>query len=186
MFWDLQPINIACNTRGIIISGNIRADNYGLKVGSMLQTYLHDVRNQRAWMQILAEINQDIIFDKPFSLRIMVGDMRIALECYLRNSDTLGRIVVAQGIPIDQTSFDRDGFDSGALERKFCYEMSFLNSSDNAVIATDENYRVIFFNEAAERIYGYTANEVPTCLVCKAALADLIDFGEECWRVFES
>lgn len=37
---------------------------------------------------------------------------------------------------------------------------SFLAISADAVIAVDEQQRIIFFNEGAERIFGYTAGEV--------------------------
>ena len=37
---------------------------------------------------------------------------------------------------------------------------SFLAISADAVIAVDEQQRIIFFNEGAEKIFGYTASEV--------------------------
>ena len=52
--------------------------------------------------------------------------------------------------------------DRAAMHHKLAPDLfsGFLAISSDAVIAVDEEQRIIFFNEGAERIFGYTADEV--------------------------
>ena len=52
--------------------------------------------------------------------------------------------------------------DRAAMHQKLAPDLfsGFLAISSDAVIAVDEEQKIIFFNEGAERIFGYTADEV--------------------------
>jgi PAS domain S-box-containing protein len=52
--------------------------------------------------------------------------------------------------------------DRAAMHQKLAPDLfsGFLAISSDAVIAVDDEQRIIFFNEGAERIFGYTADEV--------------------------
>ena len=37
---------------------------------------------------------------------------------------------------------------------------SIIDIAENAIVCTDERHRIIFFNQGAERVFGWTAEEV--------------------------
>ncbi|MFL5619417.1 MAG: sensor histidine kinase [Gemmatimonadaceae bacterium] len=64
--------------------------------------------------------------------------------------------------PSDQMRGVNEAVDRAAMQRTLPPELfsSFLAISADAVIAVDDEQRIIFFNEGAERIFGWSAEEV--------------------------
>jgi PAS domain-containing protein len=47
-----------------------------------------------------------------------------------------------------------------SVENKFLLDMALVDESENAIIATDYLGHIIFFNDTAERLYGWKCSEV--------------------------
>ncbi len=58
------------------------------------------------------------------------------------------------GVAIENATLEKEN------ARKANFQAKLLKSSQNAIIAADSNWKVVLFNPEAERIFGYTAEEV--------------------------
>src|SRR5690606_33741736 len=65
-----------------------------------------------------------------------------------------------KGLPIGIVAVNRDFSDRKEYERQLKYHASLQDNVSYAVIVTDMNFMMQRWNKAAERIYGWTAEEV--------------------------
>jgi PAS domain S-box-containing protein len=79
-------------------------------------------------------------------------------EMYIMGSTTL--IKDAQGQTIGAVAINRDITAQKAAQDQLAYQAQLLAQVNDAVIATDLNFNVTAWNPAAERLYGWQAEEV--------------------------
>jgi PAS domain S-box-containing protein len=71
-----------------------------------------------------------------------------------------GLLIVASGLSVGLAWRSRDLTERKRAQERIAYQARLLNEVNDAVISTDENYRITFWNRAAERLYGLSAEEV--------------------------
>lgn len=73
---------------------------------------------------------------------------------------TISPIVTPAGQTIGTSTIARDITESRRFERDARHFAAFIESSDDAIISKDLNGTIVSWNPAAERLFGYTADEI--------------------------
>ncbi|MBW4487274.1 MAG: response regulator [Trichocoleus desertorum ATA4-8-CV12] len=74
--------------------------------------------------------------------------------------DANGQIIRMLGISMDITEAKRDEVVRKQAEQKIREQAALLNVTTDAIVVQDLDSRVVFWNQGAERIYGWLASEV--------------------------
>lgn len=119
--------------------------------------------------------NVSEIFTNDRHLQLMKGQAYLGVRLSARSGDTLGLIAIIYSAPITEQEYlltllqifavpaavelsrQRDQRSRELLERRLG---SILSIAQEAIIATDENFNIILFNQGAESVFGYKSNEV--------------------------
>jgi PAS domain S-box-containing protein len=95
---------------------------------------------------------EEIVDEEYFN--VLPDGSRMVIRCSSSPMrDEHGRIVGGVLLMNDVT-------DQKGVEERLAYHASLLEAIDDAVLATDAEFRISAWNRGAERLYGYTADEV--------------------------
>jgi PAS domain S-box-containing protein len=144
--------------------------------------------NFRLTLQAIFEAR--LPYEVVYTLQI-AGKMRRILASGEFVRDQAGKVTRVMGISKDITG-------QYEYEKQLQYKEKLLNSVSEAIVATDVNLSITGWNKAAERVYGWKAEEVmgknartilqtsyPYGMPANAALAELLEKGSFHNRVFQ-
>ena len=180
-----ERIAIATESAGIgtweldVVNNNITWDNgmyqlYGIsrKVGVDLYALwadsLYPEDRERCEGELAAALRGEKDFDAEFRIARPNGEMRYLKAAARSMRDTDGSVLRLTGVNLDITERKRAEealLEAGALQR------AIFNSANFSSIATDAKGVIQIFNVGAERMLGYTAEEVMN----KVTPADISD-----------
>lgn len=169
-------LKLSLNATGQIIDLNERSSQY-FRLGQFLQIFLHDLVSQREFIQMMAEVSQGSASPNEryaFVLTTVNSDKKLdrvyqfAAEArFLCNASKVPTIsLTAIPLPRHFAPWTRrsqalsDMCNADTLQQHYVYEMSAIDKKENAVIATDYLGNIIYFDEAAERLYGWQSDEI--------------------------
>ena len=156
-----QAVVIAVAPSGkILFSSAFAADVVGRRLSELAQldAYAMFHRDGRRyapseWMLARSIASEEVIVDEQF-FRLAEDGRRVE---YRASSypvyDAGGRLVAAVSVARDVTAEVR-------TETGLAYHASLLANVDDAVVGTGPDFRLTVWNRGAERLYGFTADEV--------------------------
>lgn len=122
-----------------------------------------------AAQRALAEVSVANTKEVRFNLRIVSkNDTRLWVETIIANyaeDPDIGAFIVNM----------RNIDDEKKAEESIRYQANLLEQVSDAIISTDENFRIITWNKAAEKIYGWKASEMIGRLVTEALATRYLD-----------
>lgn len=92
-------------------------------------------------------------FRAEYRLRLPNGEVRWFHDEAVRVKDQQGRPILIQGFMLDIT-------DRKQAEKQLLYQAALLENVNDAIVASDAEYRITVWNSAAESLYGWKAEEV--------------------------
>jgi PAS domain S-box-containing protein len=104
------------------------------------------------WMLARSLASAEVIEDEEF-FRLEDGVPRHYRISSYPVFDSRGRLMAAVAVARDATAEQR-------VEKERAYHASLLDNVDDAVVGTDPDFRLTVWNRGAERLYGFTAEEV--------------------------
>jgi diguanylate cyclase (GGDEF)-like protein/PAS domain S-box-containing protein len=141
---------------------------------------LEQAFNQNEWKHLIHPDDKQLL---SVYYADVTSDKKITLEYRLRHADGSWRWVLDVGIPVFNSEHKFCGYMGSAIditEHKQIgatnqYYAAIVQSSDDAIISKDTNSIVTGWNPAAERIFGYTAQEMLGNSMLKLSPPDRID-----------
>jgi PAS domain S-box-containing protein len=146
---DLNGNHIAANRRA--------ADLVGYRVEELLRMNFLDIgaSNEQTHSEEIFKLLQRGQLLPPYERTFVhKNGMEIPVEI------SISVVQDADGTPLHLQSVVRDIRERKAIERRLRYQASLLENVSDAIISTDMDYRIVSWNQAAETVYGWYAEEV--------------------------
>ena len=101
-----------------------------------------------------------------------------------RKSGELGTVIInSEVMELNDVAclvtFAHDVTEWRKSEVQTAYQANLLSKVSDAIISTDENFAIMSWNEAAETLYGWRADEVIGCLMSEIVLTEYADLNSE-------
>lgn len=146
---DMQFTIQSWNKAAELIYGWTAEEAIGKHADTILRNQISEEENHRLFAQLIEQswLKFDLI-------QLHKGGDPLNIWC----SMTLIKDI--DGHPVGILSVNHDITERKAQERQIRYYASFQEHISDAVIATDTEFHIRSWNKAAERIYGWTADEV--------------------------
>ena len=113
---------------------------------------------------------------------------REASERALRAArEDLGRRVLERTTELKESNqqLQREAAERGRAQKALTFQASLLDAAEEAVVATDQDDRIVYWNRFAERLYGWTAEEAKSrhlqgLGIFRSAAGTPLDLPKEC------
>lgn len=154
---------IVTNRKGIITFWNSFAERlYGYTAREVIGRPITEVtvaeQSLEEALQIMEHLKRGQSWNGDFLVQTKSGKAFHAAVTNTPMFDANGRLTGIIGVSSDVTQ--RKEF-----EKQTIYQASLLRDISDAIIATDEHFRITEWNKAAERLYGWTSDEVKGTLI---------------------
>jgi len=155
IFTDTSGYTLAINDHTLKFLDHTSEELIGKHISEYYRVHLLDDLSQPGTSSLTRALEQQrqIKSERALYLHLRNGRLHAieetALPLYTNSGTLLGGLVLFKGITTRQE-----------IEKQILFQASLLDQVNSSVVATDLNYRIIYWNRGAEAVYGWKAEEV--------------------------